>query len=72
MEHWISETRRDDGLYIHKLGTEFWAIRVEGRVIERCPCCDRPFVGRRAAQKVADAFCPVRKPPANGGPPEAA
>ena len=58
---WTSETLRNDGLYINKLATEFWAIRhPNGVEVRRCPCCDAKFETLRAAKLVADQAWPAK------------
>ena len=56
--NWESDTKRRDGLYLHKLADEAWAIRYKGKDVTACPCCDKPLT-RRAARLVADAVYPV-------------
>ena len=56
---WESDTKRVDGLYVHKLATDNWAIRYKGVTVTACPCCDKPFPSLRIARLVADAAYPV-------------
>ena len=62
MENWESDTKRRDGLYVHKLADDSWAIRYKGVSVTACPCCDKPLVSRRVACLVADAAYPMETP----------
>ena len=62
---WESDTKRSDGLRIHKLTTDAWVILNKGQRIEWCPCCRRTILSARAARLVADMYFPL----ANGSPP---
>jgi hypothetical protein len=53
---WQSDTKRDDGLYIHKLADDKWAIRYRGNTLTECPCCGKALVSARIARLVADSF----------------
>lgn len=57
--NWVSDTKRRDGVYVHKLATENWAIRREGKSITACPCCNSPLRTLRTARLVADEFYPM-------------
>lgn len=59
MAKWESDTKRGDGLYVHKLANENWAIRHNGNVLVACPCCDKPFPSLRSARVCADAVFPL-------------
>lgn len=50
---------RSDGLMVHKLASENWAIRHHGQFTTRCPCCDKPFPSLRSARACADAMYPL-------------
>jgi hypothetical protein len=66
MGKWVSDTKRGDGLSLNLLATEKWSIRYQGRVVSRCPCCDKPFPTPRTARLVADKYFPLPddEPPA--------
>jgi hypothetical protein len=64
-ERWTNNRRRD-GLEI-VVGLDGWLIMPgsEGLPIDKCPCCDKPFVhddnGLRAAKLVADWMYPIEE-----------
>ena len=58
MATWESDTKRSDGLYVHKLATDNWAIRFNGQSLTECPCCNKGLVSLRIAKLVADRVYP--------------
>ena len=64
-ERW-QDNRREDGLTIVE-GIDGLVIMpsAEGLPIDKCPCCDEPFLkndaGLRGAKLVADALYPVAR-----------
>ena len=58
MATWQSDTKRSDGLYVHKLGADSWAIRFNGASVTECPCCGKGLVSQRVARLVADRVYP--------------
>jgi hypothetical protein len=70
VSNWLSDTKRSDGLYVHKLADENWGIRFAGRTITACPCCGKVMPSARIARLVADnAYRPAN---GDGEPPPAA
>jgi hypothetical protein len=63
VDKWVSDTKRSDGLFVHKLATDNWAIRFKSVSVTACPCCDKPLVSLRSARLVADAAYPLRDDP---------
>ena len=59
-EHWLSADTRADGLTISEDTADSWVVfdRDGDRLIEECPCCDRPLRTRLAARLVCDALYP--------------
>ena len=57
-----TEGKRSDGLAIVP-GIDGLVIMPAGErlPVDRCPCCDKPFITTRAAQLVADLMFPMAK-----------
>lgn len=57
-----TENRRSDGLAILP-GIDGLVIMPAGErlPLDKCPCCDKPFLTTRAAQLVADMMYPMAK-----------
>jgi hypothetical protein len=66
-ERW-SNGRRCDGLEVIK-GIDGYLImpQAEGLPIDKCPCCDKFFLNRAAAQRVADFVFPMADTLDEGG-----
>lgn len=68
-ERWSDDGRRRDGLAIVS-GIDGWVIMpgTEGLPIDKCPCCDKPFLTMRDGRLVADWIYPMAEEPSDAAP----
>jgi hypothetical protein len=59
-EQWIDDNKRRDGLSIMRGIDDFVIMpQGEGLPVDKCPCCEKPFLNRTSARRVADFLFPM-------------